>query len=561
MKRKYIWFNIALTALSMLIFLAAGIAVTRDNHYTEAKQRIITVTDICKNNYTTPQRAGDKVSQDVRITVIDQAGNVIADSKESNVTGMGNHIDREEILSALNGSPATVVRKSETLGVDMVYYAEKVDTEDGYVFLRTAVPVQGVRTYVIRTIPIMVTVMAVTLLVSGLFSTLFGMHILDPIRRISDSLRKVRDGTYTPVIADTSDDEINTVINDINDISRALQTTLAQAQDGRKKLDDILKHISNGIVAIDRCSGNIAMCNRAAVAVFGVEHPEGHRYTVLSSDREWNETVGAYLKSGIAHDGSLCVSDKIFSYTMRTLDNGLTLIVLSDVTAERNSARMRSEFFANASHELKTPLTAIKGFNEIIGMKTEDPSIKEMSGKIGHEADRMISLLGDMLDLTRLESEPKLQTEPVVLADCAEEVIQTLSALAGQKQVSVSVHGDGCVMAEREHIIEVIKNLVENGIRYNHAGGSVTVTVSSDGTETTLSVADNGIGIEPEHQSRVFERFYRVSKSRSRETGGTGLGLAIVKHICELYGAQLSLQSVFGVGTTVTIRFPSASAA
>ena len=163
-----------------------------------------------------------------------------------------------------------------------------------------------------------------------------------------------------------------------------------------------------------------------------------------------------------------------------------------------------------------------------------------MSGKIGHEADRMISLLGDMLDLTRLESEPKLQTEPVMLADCAE---------------------DGCVMAEREHIIEVIKNLVENGIRYNHAGGSVTVTVSSDGTETTLSVADNGIGIEPEHQSRVFERFYRVSKSRSRETGGTGLGLAIVKHICELYGAQLSLQSVFGVGTTVTIRFPSASAA
>lgn len=235
MKRKYIWFNIALTALSMLIFLAAGIAVTRDNHYTEAKQRIITVTDICKNNYTTPQRAVEKVSQDVRITVIDQAGNVIADSKESNVTGMGNHIDREEILSALNGSPATVVRKSETLGVDMVYYAEKVDTEDGYVFLRTAVPVQGVRTYVIRTIPIMVTVMAVTLLVSGLFSTLFGMHILDPIRRISDSLRKVRDGTYTPVIADTSDDEINTVINDINDISRALQTTLAQAQDGRKK--------------------------------------------------------------------------------------------------------------------------------------------------------------------------------------------------------------------------------------------------------------------------------------------------------------------------------------
>ena len=241
---------------------------------------------------------------------------------------------------------------------------------------------------------------------------------------------------------------------------------------------------------------------------------------------------------------------------MRRLANGIAVIVLTDITAEHESARLRSEFFANASHELKTPLTAIKGFNEIVGMKTEDEEIRDYSRRIGKEADRMISLIGDMLDLSRLESGQKLHPEPVSLRSAAQEVADTLSPLAAEKQISLSVQGDATVSAEREHITELIKNLAENGVRYNRPDGHVCISIREEDKTAVLTVADDGIGIDEKDQGRIFERFYRVSKSRSRETGGTGLGLAIVKHICSLYDAELSLRSKPGVGTEITVRFP-----
>ena len=167
----------------------------------------------------------------------------------------------------------------------------------------------------------------------------------------------------------------------------------------------------------------------------------------------------------------------------------------------------------------------------------------------------MITLISDMLDLSELESTSELHPETLDAKQIAEEVADTLAPLAAEKNVTLTVNGSGRVKAEKEHLTELIKNLAENGIRYNHSAGTVKITVTESENKTVISVADDGIGIDDEHQSRIFERFYRVSKSRSRETGGTGLGLAIVKHICSLYSAEISLRSKPGVGTEITVSF------
>lgn len=556
MKKKYIWFNILLTALALLAFLGFGISVTRRNHYAEAEKKIVEITEIYVHQYTDPSVTAQKLSDEIRITVIDATGAVLADSESVDVSSLGNHLDREELLAALEGKPRTVIRKSETLGVDMVYYAEKAETTDGYVFIRVAVPVQSARSYVLLTLPLMLIVLLGVLLVATVASVLFSLRLLDPIKKIGQNLRQVKNGVYHPMLPDTGDDEINSVVQEINELSKTLQDTIQNAESEKTRLDYILDHISDGIVALDCESGNITLCNKAASAIFAVSSPIDRHYSCLTANPDWNESIGRFLSGTADQNGEFATESKVFTYTMRRLANGIAVIVLTDITAEHESARLRSEFFANASHELKTPLTAIKGFNEIVGMKTEDEEIRDYSRRIGKEADRMISLIGDMLDLSRLESGQKLHPEPVSLRSAAQEVADTLSPLAAEKQISLSVQGDATVSAEREHITELIKNLAENGVRYNRPDGHVCIGIREEDKTAVLTVADDGIGIDEKDQGRIFERFYRVSKSRSRETGGTGLGLAIVKHICSLYDAELSLRSKPGVGTEITVRFP-----
>ena len=239
--------------------------------------------------------------------------------------------------------------------------------------------------------------------------------------------------------------------------------------------------------------------------------------------------------------------------------NGVSKTLQSNMQTIQKSETMRSEFFANASHELKTPLTAVKGFNDLVGMQTDQPSVKELSGKIDVEVTRLVALINDMLALAKLEASAEPVDEQTEIAQVAQDVADSLAPLAEQQGVTVTVNGSGVAHVGKEHARTLIKNLTENAIRYNRQGGEVDITVTAetaaDGKNTVVTVADNGIGIEEEHQKHVFERFYRVNSSRSRETGGTGLGLAIVKHIASLYGAEVTLKSKYGLGTVVKVVF------
>jgi len=265
--------------------------------------------------------------------------------------------------------------------------------------------------------------------------------------------------------------------------------------------------------------------------------------------------VNAYLMQSLPlFLGIILVVALLCFVVNRTLINRITCPFDSIINENRINAKRREEFFANASHELKTPLTAIKGFTELTAINNKDENIRKYINSITRETERMMSLIGDMLALSELESTPKINPAKISLAAVVGEVRDTVSTGISEKNIAFSTTGDGVIMAEQGHIYELVKNLIENAVRYNVDGGKILVSIKSERKFIHLSVADTGIGIPAEEQERIFERFYRVEKSRSQQSGGTGLGLAIVKHICALYGWKLRVESKVGDGTEVTVE-------
>lgn len=557
MKKKIIVTNVIIVVLALLILFLSGISITKSIYKKQAEERIIDVTNIFAENYSSYDKVVKNVPKDYRVTVVDKAGKVLSDSETADVSNMENHIDREEIVAALHGKTVAVTRRSDTTNKDMVYSAVKVNlSADDYVFVRVSTPVDSVNLYATSTILPNFYVLIAAIIAAVILSVVLTKSLVKPMAEIKNSLIALNNGTFTPSTPSEKDPEINKMMSEINDIGAKLSDTITTVSEDNKKLDYILNNVSDGIVVIT-ADGNIEVMNDNAKLVFGVKNDAiSSNYTVLSANEKFISAVSDAVNERI---------NKVFEFTtaahdvyltsIRCLDGGMTIIVLSDITAVKHGEEIRSEFFANASHELKTPLTAIKGFNDVIGMKSKDGDIKTLSAKIDKEVNRVVSLIDDMLNLSKLETTKTPIVEKVDLIAVARDAEESISALARDKNVNIEISGEGTVEMEKDHAYELVKNLMENAVRYNEDGGHVFVSVDEKTDKVTLKVKDDGIGIDEENQSRIFERFYRVNKSRSRETGGTGLGLSIVKHVAELYGAKLTLSSTLGAGTEITVSF------
>lgn len=557
MKKKIIVTNVIIVVCALLILFLSGISITKSIYKKQAEERIIDVANIYAENYTSSDKVVKNVPKDYRVTVVDKAGKVLSDSETADVSNMENHIDREEIVAALHGKPVAVTRRSDTTNKDMVYSAVKVDlSADDYVFVRVSTPVDSVNLYATSTILPNFYVLIAAIIAAVILSVVLTKSLVKPMAEIKNSLIALNNGTFTPSTPSEKDPEINKMLSEINDIGEKLSDTITTVSEDNKKLDYILNNVSDGIVVIT-ANGNIEVMNDNAKLVFDVKNDAiSSNYTVLSANEKFISAVSDAVNERI---------NKVFEFTtaahdvyltsIRCLDGGMTIIVLSDITAVKHGEEIRSEFFANASHELKTPLTAIKGFNDVIGMKSKDDDIRTLSSKIDKEVNRVVSLIDDMLNLSKLETTKTPIVEIVDLVAVAYDAEESISALARDKNVNIEISGEGTVDMEKDHAYELVKNLMENAVRYNEDGGHVFVSVDEKADKVTLKVKDDGIGIDEENQSRIFERFYRVNKSRSRETGGTGLGLSIVKHVAELYGAKLTLSSTLGAGTEITVSF------
>lgn len=557
MKKKIIVTNVIIVVFALLVLFLSGISITKSIYKKQAEERIIDVANIYAENYTSFDKVVKNVPKDYRVTVVDKSGKVLSDSETADVSNMENHIDREEIVAALHGKSVAVTRRSDTTNKDMVYSAMKVNlSSDDYVFVRVSTPVDSVNLYATSTILPNFYVLIAAIIAAVILSIVLTKSLVKPMAEIKNSLIALNNGTFTPSTPSEKDPEINKMMSEINDIGEKLSDTITTVSEDNKKLDYILNNVSDGIVVITG-DGNIEIMNDNAKLVFDVKNDAiSSNYTVLSANEKFISAVSDAVNERI---------NKVFEFTtaahdvyltsIRCLYGGMTIIVLSDITAVKQGEEIRSEFFANASHELKTPLTAIKGFNDVIGMKSKDDDIRTLSSKIDKEVNRVVSLIDDMLNLSKLETTKTPIVEKVDLVAVAYDAEESISALARDKNVNIEISGEGTVDMEKDHAYELVKNLMENAVRYNEDGGHVIVSVDEKADKVTLKVKDDGIGIDEENQSRIFERFYRVNKSRSRETGGTGLGLSIVKHVAELYGAKLTLSSTLGAGTEITVSF------
>ena len=553
MKNKIVIFNIVIVTLALLIVFFSGISLIKKSHLEEAEKQVVTVTDVYAANYSDNITA--TAPKDIRITVIDANKTVIADSQDEDLVGKP-HENREEITAAWEDSPKVVTRKSESLGADMVYYAKKVTVGDTFVIVRAAIKVETVNQYVFNALPTYVYVLISVLFVSYIAGILATVNLIKPLEEVKNTLAAVNNGEKINRSYDNeSDSDVREMLGEIADVSEKLQNSINEANTERERLDYVLANVSDGITVID-AGGIVTVMNKVACGVFGGDGFIGRKYTALTADEKFLSEIGETVALRETRSFEYANEGNIYMVIARALENSFTVIVLTDITQIRNGEKMREEFFANASHELKTPLTAIKGFNDLIALKTSDEEIKSFTAKSDKEITRLVSLIGDMLDLSKLENSGKIaDAEELDLGKIATEVAESLAPLAANKKISVSVSGNGIVRMEREHALELVKNLVENAIRYNNENGKVEVSVLNDGGNVILRVKDNGIGIEEEHLGRIFERFYRVNKSRSRETGGTGLGLSIVKHVCALYNAEPVVHSRYGEGTIVEVKF------
>jgi len=556
-KRLFIYPALILFA-GLLSFFVLSARISQINHLNMAKNTAMETTRILANLYDENMdlQSFAVAGQSTRISIISSTGYLLADSLAPYDDFQENRLMRPEIQAALNGSPESFVRHSTSLGMDYVYYALKIDTGDSYIFIRAAIAVEQVNAFFLESSGLLLLLL---LIICALcFAIIRGIinRVTKPFEAIEKKLRLIGEGEYKTEPPGNSYEEITAINRTIDEVALMLHNSFTALKDEKFKLEYILNNIGDGIFVVDE-NKSIVLINEAAGTIFDAGlYISGKSLHYLSFDESLEKAVNdciSYERSALLE---LKIKERIFLTAIKRLpDTTLTMTVLTDVTESRENSKRREEFFANASHELKTPLTAIKGFNELMSINNRDECMNKYIDSITRETNRMLVLIADMLKLSELESTLDVKATPVSLRKIADEVHEMLFVAISEKSITFDLTGNALINADPEHVYELVKNLIENAVRYSNPGGKVSVKIEKSKRLTRLAVIDNGIGISPGEQSRIFERFYRIEKSRSGRGGGTGLGLSIVKHVCSLYGWNLSLKSKPGMGTEMAVEF------
>ena len=483
-----------------------------------------------------------------RLTWIAADGSVLYDTK-TNAESLENHASRAEVSQALATGTGESTRYSSTLMEKTMYYAQRLD--DGTV-LRISISRAPVGMIAVGMIQPLLIVLIVALILSGLLARRLSRRIVDPLNSL-DLEHPLDNDAY---------EELSPLLKRIHRQHVEIQMQLRELREKTDEFTQITGSMREGLVLLDE-HGSILSISAAAQALFGADAQcVGRDFLTIERSHE----ISAAIQAAAADGHSEVRAERAgrvyqFDISRITSDGKFlgTVILAFDITEQEFAERNRREFTANVSHELKTPLQGIIGSAELIenGMvKPED--LPRFVGHIHAEAARLVTLIDDIIRLSQLDEGDAMPTEPVDLLAVSQEAAENLHDAAAARNVTVSVTGQPAVLpGVRRLIYEIVYNLCDNAIKYNRDGGRVDVTVAADAGGSSITVADTGIGIAPEHQARVFERFYRVDKSHSKASGGTGLGLSIVKHAVQYHHGRIELESTPGTGTTIRVVFPN----
>ncbi|MCL6602793.1 MAG: cell wall metabolism sensor histidine kinase WalK [Paenibacillus sp.] len=509
-----------------------------------------------------------------RVTFITKSGRVIGDSEKDPLL-MDNHSTREEEVIAAKEGVGRAIRYSDTLDRKMLYVAATVTSGqafDGYI--RLSMGIDTVDEGLTRAWMIMAGGLVLLFVAATLVSYKVASSMTSPLEQITRVARRITDLDYDARVRMKRKDEIGQLATAINVMADSLQAQLKTIRDNEDLLQSVLDNMTGGIFMVN-AEGEVALLNRAAEKMLDVDNSEmaGRSYLELKHHYELTRLVeeGLSRKEAIHEERSIYnPSERILRLdgVPMTQDGSYRgmLFLLQEVTDIRRLEKMRSEFVANVSHELKTPVAAVKGFAETLlgGGVTDEKTANSFLQIIYDENERLNRLIGDILELSKIESKrAPLDCSPVHLSTFFDSVLETMSKVAEKKKISLSaeIPQELFIEGDEDKLRQIFMNLLSNAINYTHDGGNVRVSAvniqKEDGSESIVfRVTDTGMGIPRKDLPRIFERFYRVDKARSRGSGGTGLGLSIVKHLVELHRGAISVESNLGIGTTFILELP-----
>ena len=491
----------------------------------------------------------NRINTDRRVTLIRRDGTVLYDN-EADPSTMENHSNREEVEEAVKSGSGHSIRKSETMMRETIYFAQKLD--DGTI-LRVAVTQDSIWAILAKLIRPAVILFMATVLLSLFLSNMVTKNILSPLNRLDLDHLDNNDVVY---------DELAPLLNRLQTQQETIRKQLNSAKQRQEEFNLITENMSEGFLVIDK-NTDILSWNPSALRLLGMTDEPSGSVLRLNRTRDFRETIFKVL-SGKKEELTLQRENRTYKLIANPAydDNQEEVIgavfVILDETESIKRENFRREFTANVSHELKTPLTSISGFAELMmGGGMPEETVMDFSKSIYDEASRLISLVNDIINLSSLDDENmEFDWEMIDLYQIVSEEISHVQAAADKKDVKIRLSGvHGNITGVRRIVSEMIYNLCDNAVKYNREHGSIDVNIATTTNHVIVSVQDTGIGIPEADQSRIFERFYRVDKSHSKAVGGTGLGLSIVKHGAQLHNAQIKVSSKLDKGTTITLRF------
>lgn len=554
MKKKILTSAILTVIFSLLVVSIFFVIITNIEKVNDLKSdlknfneyfiELTTDNEKLVNNYKI-----DNIS--VRYTIIDEEGTVLFDNKEGR---LNNHLDRPEINEAIDGGEGSAVRISSTTNEKMIYYATKMG--DGRI-IRSSIPYKNVAVINYFNIKYGIVIIIIVSAFSNLLLKKTIKTITQPIRELQIVTRKIANGELHIRVKSTTEDEIGSLGRTFNNMVEQLQGKIHEVLDKQFKLESILTSMESGVIAVTP-NDEVIIINPYAEKVFGIKNcVPGDKISEYIKDYDinsfLNEEDNAEKEIKILHPSEKELRIKKASIINEKIPIG-KVIVVQDITDIKRLENMRSQFVTNVSHELKTPLTSIKGFAETLKYVKDDETREKFLGIINNEADRLTRLINDILVLSKIEHGIISDREEFSPRSVIEEVVNILKKSADEKGIEISIEGSNTLFLKgnRDKFHELVINLAENAIKYSNSNGKIKIKSYNSLGVYYLEVEDSGIGIPKDEIPRIFERFYRVDKSR--KAGGTGLGLAIVKHIVKTFNGDISIKSETGIGTTFIVK-------
>ncbi|MTI70770.1 MAG: HAMP domain-containing protein [Firmicutes bacterium] len=583
MQRKIFLAFVALILIGVLTTGFLTLSLLRGNYIENVKEKLISNSKLIRDflsRYDVLEISElDNLALDfskkvnARVTFINEEGQVIGDSAKD-LDELNNHKYRPEIQRAYKGEIGISERYSDSLKRSMFYVAIPFEKENEAIsVIRLSVALEDISKSNKVLFEYIIVSICAGLLVALILGFRFVRKVTDPIKELTIATKSISNGNYGKRVYYNTDDELGILANNFNIMSQKLEENINEIQDRSTKNKAILTSMINGVIALDN-NKRIMFINPAAEKIFGIKEENAKDKFILEVIRNNNldEQIHRLIKENESSKNEIEIFEpqnrilNIYSNPIKLLDNPNrkigVVILIQDITEIRKLERMRKDFVANVSHELKTPLTSIKGFVETLKSGAADK--KEVRDKfidiIDIETGRLTTLIQDLLVLSEIENKHNMVNKVKIdVTKSIEEVIQVLDGIAKKKNITIEknistdlpiIHGN------KTWFKQMVINLVDNGIKYTPEGGKVKISSYVENKNIVIKIKDTGIGIDKEHLTRLFERFYRVDKARSRRVGGTGLGLAIVKHIIIAFNGKIDVKSEVNEGTEFIVKIP-----